>query len=56
MTASQSRSRRACSKLFTARTRLNAKLAEIAKAYRQRFNQDAVILDRTPIEETVWRR
>jgi hypothetical protein len=35
---------------------VNAKLAEIARTYRQRFNQDAVILDRTPIEETVWRR
>jgi hypothetical protein len=35
---------------------VNAKLAEIAKAYRERFNQDAVILARTPIEETFWRR
>ncbi len=35
---------------------VDAKLAEIAKTYRQQFNQDAVILDRTPIEETVWRR
>jgi hypothetical protein len=35
---------------------VDAKLAEIAQAYRQQFNQDAVILDRTPIEETVWRR
>lgn len=32
------------------------KLAEIARAYRQQFNQDAVILTRTPIEETLWRR
>jgi hypothetical protein len=35
---------------------VDAKLAEIARAYRQRFNQDAVILDRTPVQETVWRR
>jgi len=35
---------------------VDAKLAEIARAYRQRFNQDAVILDRTPVEETIWRR
>ena len=35
---------------------VNAKLDEIARAYRERFNQDAVILDRTPVEETVWRR
>lgn len=36
--------------------RLRAKLHQIARAYRERFNQDAVILDRTPVEETVWRR
>ena len=35
---------------------VNAKLAEIARTYRQRFNQDAVVLVRTPIEETWWRR
>jgi hypothetical protein len=35
---------------------VNAKLDEIARAYRQRFNQDAVVLVRTPIEETWWRR
>jgi hypothetical protein len=35
---------------------VNAKLDEIARTYRQKFNQDAVILDRTQVEETVWRR
>jgi hypothetical protein len=35
---------------------INAKLDEIARTYRQKFNQDAVILDRTPVEETIWRR
>jgi hypothetical protein len=34
----------------------DAKLAEIAKAYRERFNQDAVLLVRTPAEMTFWRR
>lgn len=34
----------------------DAKLAEIAQAYRQRFNQDAVILVRTPATQTFWRR
>jgi hypothetical protein len=35
---------------------VDAKLDEIARTYRQRFNQDAVILVRTPIEEKYWRR
>jgi hypothetical protein len=35
---------------------VDAKLDEIARTYRQRFNQDAVILARTRIEETFWRR
>lgn len=35
---------------------VDAKLAAIAQAYRQRFNQDAVILVRTPAEETFFRR
>ena len=35
---------------------VDAKLEEIARAYRQRFNQDAVILVRTPAEQTIWRR
>jgi hypothetical protein len=34
----------------------NAKLAEIAQAYRQRFNQEAVMGVRTPVEQTLWRR
>jgi hypothetical protein len=34
----------------------DAKLEQIALAYRQRFNQDAVLRVRTPIEETFWRR
>jgi hypothetical protein len=35
---------------------VNAKFDEIAQAYRQQFNQDAVVLVRTPIKETSWRR
>jgi hypothetical protein len=35
---------------------VDAKLDQIARAYRQRFNQDAVILARTKVEETFWRR
>ena len=34
----------------------DAKLAEIAKAYRSRFNQEAVMMVRTPATQTFWRR
>lgn len=34
----------------------DAKIAEIAQAYRERFNQDAVLLVRTPAEMKFWRR
>lgn len=34
----------------------DAKLAEIAQAYRQRFNQEAVMGVRTPAGQTFWRR
>jgi hypothetical protein len=34
----------------------DAKLEEIARAYRQRFNQDAVMDVRTPVGLTIWRR
>ena len=34
----------------------DAKLEEIARAYRQRFNQDAVMGVRTPVGLTFWRR
>lgn len=34
----------------------DAKLEEIAQAYRQRFNQEAVLGVRTPAETTLWRR
>lgn len=34
----------------------DAKVAEIAQAYRQRFNQEAVLQIRTPAEQTLWRR
>lgn len=32
------------------------KLTEIAQAYRQRFNQEAVLGVRTPAQQTLWRR
>jgi hypothetical protein len=35
---------------------VDAKLEEIARAYRQRFNQDAVMRIRTPAEQTFSRR
>ena len=35
---------------------IDAKLDQIAKAYRQRYNQDAVMRIRTPAEQTFWRR
>ncbi len=35
---------------------VDAKLDEIARAYRQRFNQDAVMQVRSPAEQTFWRR
>ena len=34
----------------------DAKVAEIGKAYRERFHQEAVLLIRTPAEMTFWRR
>ena len=34
----------------------DAKLREIAQIYRQRFNQEAVLFVRSPIEQTLWRR
>lgn len=36
--------------------RVDAKLEEIAHAYRQRFNQDAVMGVRTPVYLTFWKR
>lgn len=35
---------------------IDAKLDEIARAYRQRFNQDAVMCIRMPVEQKFWRR
>lgn len=35
---------------------IDAKLEEIARTYRQRFNQDAVMSVRTPAGMTLWRR
>lgn len=35
---------------------IDAKLEEIARAYRTRFNQDAVMRIRAPAELTFWRR
>lgn len=34
----------------------DTKIDEIARAYRERFNQDAVLLVRTPAEMKLWRR
>lgn len=36
--------------------KIDARLEEIAKTYRARFNQDAVLRVRTPAEITFWRR
>lgn len=35
---------------------IDAKLDEIARAYRQRFNQDAVMCVRMPVTQKFWRR
>lgn len=35
---------------------IEAKLAEIARAYRARFNQDVVMRIRSPADQTFWRR
>jgi hypothetical protein len=34
----------------------DAKLREIAQIYRQRFNQEAVLFVRAPVEQALWRR
>jgi hypothetical protein len=36
--------------------RVDAKIDEIARAYRQRFNQDAVMRIRTPVGQTFLKR
>jgi hypothetical protein len=36
--------------------KIDTKLDEIARAYRQQFNQDAVMRIRTPADMTFWRR